>query len=310
MFSRLCKYSIFARIRFITLFVCLFWHSYGVSNNKQPIKRVPIKHYITAPAIADSSKDIVSVLPVLNGAYIMKIFVKPGDIVTKGDPLFELDDDLVKLQVRRRRKNIDYAQIRILEEQKKLEKANRELSVIQSIDVRAVSKREIKAAKDEVALEKMKLREAQIQLDMSLEDLEYAKATVEHATVHALKDGIVLGVGGVVGNLAIMDKTSPIVMLGDKDKVLVRVAIDERDVDQYDAKSPVYITSIDNSHAKIPLTFLRIEPYIKSKYPSVYFGDRTQTRILETVYYFKRADYPNIYPGQQFDAHILVTNRK
>jgi hypothetical protein len=68
--------------------------------------------------------------------------------------------------------------------------------------------------------------------------------------------------------------------------------------------SPAVASLKGHSELKIPLKFVRIEPYVVPKRSLT--GDsleRVDTRVLQIVYAFDRPEFP-VYVGQQVDVFI------
>lgn len=148
---------------------------------------------------------------------------------------------------------------------------------------------------------------AKADLARALAELNQTKTDLDRSVVKAPIDGEVLQVNTRPGEyLATMgSQTIPIVM-GFTDTLHVRADVDENDAWRVakDAKAKAVLKG--NSAVGADLTFVRVEPFVVPK-RSLTGGsaERVDTRVLQVLYAFKRADLP-VYVGQQLDVFIEV----
>lgn len=251
---------------------------------------------IVAPAIIDSLSDITRI-PTLQSGIIKEINVSVGEKVKKGDILFSLDSALVENNVNVQRIKLEEAKNELLMQQKHVKHIAKQLTRLRSIDKRAISRADLQEKGYELTLEKAKLRQAEQNLALAQATLKNAELTLNQFNVVAPKDGVVLQINGHINEF--VGATQPIVFLGDAKKIIVRVSLDERDIQQFHAKAKAYLTSNDNTSLKIPLTFMQLQRYIVTQ-------ERLNSRVQEVLYTFNREEYPTIVAGQQFDATIAV----
>jgi hypothetical protein len=97
---------------------------------------------------------------------------------------------------------------------------------------------------------------------------------------------------------------TPLMLLGDVDKLYVRVDIDENDAWRVRTDVPAMAFVRGNAQLKTPLKFVRVEPYVIPKRSLT--GDSTErvdTRVLQVIYSFPRGALP-VYVGQQMDVFL------
>jgi HlyD family secretion protein len=97
---------------------------------------------------------------------------------------------------------------------------------------------------------------------------------------------------------------TPLMLLGNVDPLHVRVDVDEHEAYKVNPGAPAYAMVRGNSQIRVPLKFLRFEPYVVPKKSLT--GDSTErvdTRVLQVLYSFNRGDKP-IYVGEQMDVYI------
>ena len=93
-------------------------------------------------------------------------------------------------------------------------------------------------------------------------------------------------------------------LLGETDQLQVRADIDEVNAPLVvpQARGTASVKSL--ADRKIPLTFVRIEPYvIPKKSLTGENTERVDTRVLQVIYRFERPPFP-VYAGQQVDVFI------
>jgi hypothetical protein len=95
-----------------------------------------------------------------------------------------------------------------------------------------------------------------------------------------------------------------LILLGNLDKLHVRVDIDENDAWRFQPDAPAVAYIRGNPQFKTDLSFEYVEAYVVPKRSLT--GDSTErvdTRVMQAVYSFKRGKLP-VYPGQIMDVYI------
>jgi len=96
----------------------------------------------------------------------------------------------------------------------------------------------------------------------------------------------------------------PLLLLGNLDRMHVRVDIDENDAWRFNPKATAMAFVRGQPKLKTGVTFEYIEPYVIPKRSLT--GDSTErvdTRVIQVIYSFKRGELA-VYPGQQMDVFI------
>lgn len=251
---------------------------------------------LIAPAIIDSLSDITRV-PTLQSGIIKQINVKVGENVRKGQVLFVLDNSLPKNQLNIQKIVLEQAKNELLIQQKTLKHAQYQLHRLKNLDKRAISRAELNEKIHEVTMGEIQITQAENHLALALANLKNAEFGLNQFTIAAPKNGVVLQINAHKNEF--VAATQPVILLGDAQKVMVRVSLDERDVQHFHPQAKAFMTSNENPDLKIPLTFIQLDKYIVTL-------ERLNSRVQEALYYFSREDYPNLVAGQQFDATISV----
>src|SRR5258707_4130912 len=93
-------------------------------------------------------------------------------------------------------------------------------------------------------------------------------------------------------------------ILGSVTPLNVRVDVDEHDAWRVRGGAPAAASPRGNGSIRIPLEFVRFEPYVIPKKSLT--GDSTErvdTRVLQVIYRIRDGE-PSVYVGQQMDVYI------
>jgi multidrug resistance efflux pump len=307
-----------------------------------PVRPAKVKS-IAGAGIVEARKENIPVGSPTPGV-VWEVFVKVGDYVRKGDPLFKLDDrelqselkvreamlvasqaQLHKLEAAPRAEDIPPAQAALEEARAKV--ADTEVAMART---EKLFQKQMAAAGDydkdrfayysaRAAMAKAAAELARIKAGSWKEDIEVAKAAVLQAesqvesiqimldrlTVRALADGEVLQVNVRPGQFAALAWREPMIILGDVNRLHVRVDIDENDVPYFEQGARAIATLKGRPHVQFPLDFVKIEPYVTPKKSLT--GDnseRVDTRVLQAIYALPDNRPVHVYVGQQMDVYI------
>ncbi len=274
----------------------------------------------------------------------LHVYVQAGDRVRAGAPLFSLDDrDLqAELRVRRQALSVTRAQLarlerlprpeevppveaRVAEAQEALADARVQQRLIESVtDRRAIREEDLQRRR--IATRAAEARLARARAELALlragawtEDLAVAEAQVAQAerevrrvetdiarlTVTAPTDGQILQVNLRVGEYAQSGPLAkPLMLMGRVDVLHVRTDVDEHEAWRVRVGAPASATVRGNSGLRMPLHFVRFEPYVIPKTSlSGNSTERVDTRVLQVLYRLDPTPFP-LYVGQQVDVFI------
>ncbi|KTD41690.1 efflux RND transporter periplasmic adaptor subunit [Legionella parisiensis] len=257
---------------------------------------VAAKEEIIAPAILDSGNDMTHV-PSIQSGIVKKINVTVGQMVKKGDILFSLDDTIGLHNVTVSQIALQQAKNNFMIQTKNLKHLQSQLRRLKSIDKRAINPAELREKEYDVKMGRIQIKQLQHSLDAAKANLRNAELALNQFNIASPKDGIVLQVNAHVDEF--VGAGSQVILLGDDQKVIVRISIEERDAKKYSPEASVYLTE---NKLKIPLTFIQLERYIIT-------NDRLNARVQEALYFFNRKDHPDLAAGRQLDAHITVKKK-
>jgi len=278
---------------------------------------------------------------------VFEVFVKVKDRVKKGDPLFRIDDrDLrAELQVREANLASTIASARRLEAapqsgdvataEAAVEEARAKMYDAEAAAGRSerLNQRQMVSATDydrdrytfqgakatfakaAADLNRLKVTwEADKQVSktsvaMADSQVQSTKIQIERLIVRALADGQILQMNVRPGQFAGAMWNTALVVIGDSNRLHVRVDIDENDVPLFNPNAKAVATLKGRPGVAFEnLTVFKVEPYIIPKKSLT--GDnseRVDTRVLQVVYALPDNTPIPLYVGQQMDAYIEAT---
>src|SRR5215510_1111679 len=258
-----------------------------VADPAQP----PYRAFVAGSGIVEASTENIAIGTEIPGV-VSKIHVQIGSRVKSGDPLFTIDDRAQRALLATRRASVQVAEAQLAD-------SKNQLAMAESItDKRAMSVEE--RDKRRFATQK-----SEAQLAQARAELNSIETDLERLTVRAPVDGQILQLKVHLGEFAPTGVlATPLILLGNVDRLCVRVDVDENDAWRVRNGAPATGNLRGNKDIKTQLEFVRFEPYIVPKKSLT--GDsseRVDTRVLQVIYGFERGELP-IYVGQQMDVFI------
>jgi multidrug resistance efflux pump len=271
---------------------------------------------------------------------------KVGDRVKKGEPLFRIDDRdlLAELKVRKASLEAAEAQLQRLVNMPRAEDLPPAIAAVEeaharlmdaqatySRDLPLYQKKMIAASdfdKDKYAMLAAKAALARAEADLAKlkagawkEDIAVQQSACEQArsqiesmnimlarlVVRAPVDGEVLQVNVRPGQFAAMTWKEPMIVLGEVNRLHVRVDIDEIDLNRFREGTRAEATLRGRKEPRFNLEYIRIEPYVIPKRSLT--GDnseRVDTRALQVLYALPDNSPAKVYVGQQMDVFLAV----
>jgi len=269
-----------------------------------PPPRSPYARTVASTGLIEASRENVKVAAPREGL-VTRVLVKVGDAVKAGDPLFQLDDREVRARIRlleaqvaslRAQSGVDEAQIADLADQvRRFAQLGRD---------RVATEDEVKRREFSLATARARAAATAAAIAVAEEAVRQAGTDLELLTVRSPRDGRLLQVNLREGEFAALKSAEPLMLLGDVDRFQVRAEVDEQDAVLMRPDQPAVASLKGHSDLRVPLQFVRIEPYVVPKRSLT--GDsleRVDTRVLQVVYAFDRPGFP-VYVGQQVDVFI------
>lgn len=266
--------------------------------------RAPFPESIGARGIIESVNENVRIAPALAGL-IAKVNVKVGDEVKAGDVLIEQDRRdaaalvaIQETQIETLRAQIRETEITLADKRDQWARMERlSETKVSSVDERQRAKFAEEAASSALDRVRTQLAAAQAQL-------ERAKVQLELLIIRAPRAGRILQVNVREGEYATFGGSEPLLLLGQVDQFQLRADVDEDNASRVrpGCKAVAYIKG--RRADAIPLTFVRVEPYILPKRSLTgESSERVDTRVLQVIFRFDAPATP-VYVGQQMDVFL------
>ena len=311
-----------------------------------PPAEAPFEQTLAATGVIEASTANVAVASPLPGI-IARVFVKAGEHVEAGAPLFALDDRplLAERRVRETRLATAQAELRRLESLPRPEELpssaarirearallrertlnhdrgkelfDRELIGADELDQRRAM---MEAAREQLAraeADDRLLKAGASETDRAIARARIAEAEamvrqiqtdLERLTVHAPAAGTILQVNVRVGESVGARPETPPILLGETRPLHLRVDLDEHHIARFQPEAPANAARRGAPQPVFPLRFVRIEPFVVLK--RALTGDvseRTDTRVLQVIYELEPGR-ERLYVGQQMDVFISATH--
>lgn len=279
----------------------------------QPVAQpaaAPFETYIGGAGIVEASSNNISLGASVAGI-VSKVFVQAGDKVGAGQPLFQIDERETLAEIAVKRANAAKARAALTEATASLKDYRTQFAIVKNVtDRRAVSVDEVEKRRNAEELAKAKVESAKAAVLAAEAELDAARTTLERLTVQApiacevLQVNIRPGEFAATGVLA-----TPLMRLGNLDRLHVRVDIDENDAWRFVKGSRAVASLRGQRDLKTNLSYERVEPYILPKTSLTGSStERVDTRVLQVIYSFAGSDLP-AFVGQQVDVFIETPGR-
>jgi multidrug efflux pump subunit AcrA (membrane-fusion protein) len=140
--------------------------------------------------------------------------------------------------------------------------------------------------------------------------VEQTRIELARLEVRAPVAGHVLRVDVRPGEYVGTPPGQPLVVLGDLDRLHVRVDIDEQDIPRFRRGATGKAFMRGAATKPLPLEFVRVEPFVQPKL-SLSGGaiERVDTRVLQVIYALDPG-VENAFAGQQVDVFLDASEEK
>lgn len=280
---------------------------------------------------------------------VTAVAVSVGQTVARGDVLFTQDDrsqrailavreaelasseaDLQRLRRLPRPEDLPVSAARVArataDEKARLDMVNRTESLfgrnVATEQDLIQQQQSLAAARAEVALataEENKLKAgawaedlavAQAAVERARQLVEQARVEIDRLSVKAPISGTILKVDVRPGEYVGAPPGQSLIVLGDIERLHVRVDIDEQDLPRFRPGLPGQGYVRGDGRQPLALSFVRVEPYAQPKRFLTGSGtERVDTRVLQAIYAIEPSELPTtpVYVGQQIDVYLDTT---
>ncbi len=264
----------------------------------------PYQAAIGARGIVESLGENVHISPLVSGV-VEEVYVKVGDQVKKGDPLFRVDSRAARAAVASREAEIPVLTARLAEAEANLAEKQDFLERVTKLGSKNVaSEEEVRRANFQHRAAAALQARAAAELQQGKVLLAEAQTDLDLTLVAAPRNGEILQVNIRSGEHASPNTMMEAILLGDTSALQLRADVDEDSAWRVRPGAPATAYIKGTRDKPIPLTFVRVEPYILPKKSLTGEStERVDTRVLQVIYTFPAPKTP-IYVGQQMDVFI------
>ena len=281
--------------------------------------QAPFTSSIFGSGIVEASSENIAIGTSVSGI-VTAIYVKWGDRVKAGAPLFKVDSRDLEAQLFPANAKVKEVEAQLLPATAKVNeaeataaKADNRLKVGEGLEPGvSISVEEMANRRFDTGIDEAMIASAQAQVEQIKSQIASAKAQVEQIerdialrTIRAPISGRILQMKTHLGEYAQSGVLStPLMLLGDDTSLHVRVDIDENDAWKFRPCAAAVASVRGNSDIKTPMQYVRTDLDVVPKV--LLTGDttqRTDTRVLQVVYSFDPKSLP-LYIGQQMDVFI------
>ncbi len=311
--------------------------------------RSPFRQTLACAGIVEAQSENIAIGSPTAGV-VVEVLVAVGDKVAAGAPLFRLDDrelrgslavqravlaqanaDLVQTDAEPRQETIPPMLASVKEAKAAADAAADALGRAETLFAQGViTEQDVIAKRDAAAYTSAAVEKAEAELalkqagswtydrdvakaaaDRAQAELEKVEGDIERLTIRSLVAAEVLQVNIRPGEFVGTPPGQPLVVVGDVDRLHVRVDIDEFEIGRFDPAAPAKAMPRGSPAQVHTLRFVRVEPFVVPKKSLT--GDnseRVDTRVLQVVYECEpSADATpdgdrRLFVGQQVDVFI------
>ena len=303
--------------------IALLFATFGLFACKQKTESTqPSLEKITESVYASGivkSKNQYQVFSTVGGL-IQKIWVKEGDLVQKGDPLFTIENETSRLQADNAKLAADFADFSTrgerLEELKNAIQTAKSKMLNDSLLLQRqrglwaqqigskveLEQRELAFISSASNYEATMLRYSDLKKQLaftaaqSKKLLSISKNIAQDYTVRSQTDGRVYSISKEVGE--IVNTQTPVAIIGNADDFLVELQIDENDIVRLKNGQRVLLTLDSYKSEVFEATVAKIDPIM---------NERTRTFTVEAVFTKKP---PVLYPNLTAEANIVILEKE
>jgi multidrug efflux pump subunit AcrA (membrane-fusion protein) len=263
---------------------------------------------VSGAGVIEPSSELIEVGAQRPGV-VTRLFVSPGERVTKGQVLFTVDARDVQAQLGERTASVQLARERVDSAAVAHASAQRLYRLYANVgDPRAVAEQQVidrRNARDEAAA---RLEVARAELRQAQSQVASARTTLGLMEVRAPRSATVLQVNTREGQYANAGpgpgNQDPLIVLGETNPLHVRVDIDENEIDRVALGQAAMVSPRGNARRRVRATFVRAEPLVTPKRSLTNSSqERVDVRVLQLIYALP-ADASPFFVGQQVDAYV------
>ena len=265
---------------------------------------------VAGSGVVEPSSEIVDIGTAVSGL-VSQVLVRPGDYVSRGQPLFTVDDRAIRSRLREAEAGIAQARAAIAEARAAEATASRNLALFRSVaDPAAVSRAEIVRAEGEVSAARSRAGVARAQLAAAEAAAASARTELNRLTVTAPISGTILRAEVKPGEFVSAGNqgggsSTPFLQMGETRPLHVRIDIDEDEIARIEPGAPAFVSPRGSADRQVRARFVRAEPLVVPKRSLTNSAaERVDVRVLQVIYALPEEQAELFRIGQQVDAFI------
>jgi RND family efflux transporter MFP subunit len=265
---------------------------------------------VAGAGVVEPSSEVLELGTSLSGL-VTAVLVRPGDYVSRGQPLFRVDDRDVRARLLEAEANIREAIASIGEARAAETAASRQLSLYRDIaDPAAISRSEVIRAEGEASVARSRRQLAEARLGA-------ARAARNRANVELTRLGVVAPISGEILRVDVRpgeyvqagqqgSNATPYIQMGETRPLHVRVDIDEDEATRLALGSEAVVSPRGAANRQVRARFVRAEPQVIPKRSLTNSAaERVDVRVLQVIYELPATD-GLFRVGQQVDAFVAA----
>lgn len=267
---------------------------------------------VAGAGVVEPSSEVIDIGTALSGL-VTAVLVRPGEYVTRGQPLFRVDERAVRARLSEADAAIREASAAISEARAAESTAARQLALYRQVgDPAAVSRSEVIGAEGEVSAARERRRLAEARLAAARASRNSTGVELNRLTVAAPISGEILRVdvrpgeyvqAGVQGSGG---SSTPYIQMGETRPLHVRIDVDEDEAARVAIGAPAVVSPRGAANRQVRATFVRAEPQVVPKRSLTNSAaERVDVRVLQLIYELPQTD-GLFRVGQQVDAFIAA----
>ena len=263
---------------------------------------------VSGAGVIEPSSELIEVGAQRPGI-VTRLYVSPGERVSKGQLLFTIDARDVEAQLGERTASVQLARERVDSAAVDYSSAQRLYRLYANVgDPRAVAEQQVierRNARDGAAA---RLEVARAELRQAQAQAASARTTLGLLEVRAPRSATVLQVNTREGQYATAGpgpgSQDPLIVLGETNPLHVRVDIDENEMDRVALGQAAVVSPRGNARRRVRASFVRAEPLVTPKRSLTNSSqERVDVRVLQIIYALP-ANASAFFVGQQVDAYV------
>jgi HlyD family secretion protein len=265
---------------------------------------------VAGSGVVEPSSELIEIGTPIGGV-VEDVFVKAGEQVTAGQPLFSIDTRDARAAVAEAAARVESARKSAAAARANLAVTQNQLALYRNVaDPRAVSRLEVVDRRGGVANAQAQLALQEAQIRTSIAELNRLRTDLGRRTIRAPITGQVLQIKARRGEFATAGSgqgggtDDPLMTMGNTTPLHVRIDIDEDEIDRAAMGNDAVISPRGDAKATVSVRFVRVEPQVIPKRSLTNdASERVDVRVLQLIYALPLQGH-RLFVGQQVDAFI------